>query len=408
MNNISKSLKAFIADGDRFGDAKLAAAIICSIIVVYITVKTTLTKGLQKLTEFLQHKIEEITNPKSESIKKGAPKIPVGRPSCTDKYISNRMNSIIFNHDELRQEGEESKRMCLDRNKLSATLDVFPMTLRGQGFEAWIATNSCSREVLAFEALGYADSQEYIKKESLKNITMTQKAGYYSSNTQVNKAIIVSRCPDMKADEAAREDHLFMNTKKCKVAVESLTKLAGEFMFESAQQNMSYSKALEIYKAIESECNTTGSVDIQQSGFTAENILGKDFFTMSKDQKGDLKINIKSASKQDSSLSKEFVDNILSQKAGDPAILPTSNNPNAIDFSNIRVGRKPNFSSNMAGVASFNYAMICSLFPNNYGDITKVIEKENPAILTPRFRKLLSSIAKSAYNTHHGHSNSLT
>ncbi|MCK5788629.1 MAG: hypothetical protein KAH32_06500 [Chlamydiia bacterium] len=356
MYSISKSISVLVSRGDILNKTKIASAVACAILVVCATIKwssslkTTALRIISAITNLASRKPAWLDTSSSVIHTKKGYKFPE-----KDKNYKHVM-SFLSDKDQ-KEYGDEEPKMRRENNKhMSQILSPFSFEAEGERFTAIVSEYYIGREVINDEILDSQDMQKVIDKHSLENISIVQKIIYNDVGEESNKSILVRKNPNMEEDKTVRRGDLLRNREWCKAAAESLTKLAGEFIFAIPGNRLRYYSLCELFEKIKKDFSSKGSVNIQQSGFTIEKLLGKDCFTISEDAKVTVMLGSRPEHCMVYRISKE-----------DPT-------------------------------KSFilNYAIIFTLFPYNAKDMLKVIEEDGKYSLSDTDKNFLLAVAKSA------------
>ncbi|MCK5788627.1 MAG: hypothetical protein KAH32_06490 [Chlamydiia bacterium] len=435
MRNISESLRSLLHKGSKIPNKRIAAAIICAILVVYAAIKSAIPRRIiNKLndlaneadkgkgyTTYVLTKNEENlpssdrsdvssddtdSSPNEDRYNSDTPQSNTRRSRSTrdsrkdstrtdrtehlgkeDRYDTEDLN--FYNiyptgtykfpdgdddfRGNIRSIALSEEEMSIEDRKLykinnvftqfaSALVRVFSFNAFNQDFQAFYGNKPSAKKLLNEEISASLEAQKYIKNKSLKNIHVVEKMLLGSTKSDSKKTILVRKSPDMEADKAARDSGLIKDRKKCKEAAKSLAKLAGNSIFRipDPDAGVKYPGMIKIYKDMRDKFSSQNSVDVQQSGFTAEELLGKDCFTVSKNAQGDAEVDVMLVS------------------------IP------ADCISSVR------FYATPTEAFILNYALAITAFPYNAKDMIDTIVQEKKHPLTNEDKDFLLAVAESA------------
>ncbi|MCK5788628.1 MAG: hypothetical protein KAH32_06495 [Chlamydiia bacterium] len=362
MHNISKNLGSLFFRGNKLTNVVVATTVASIMLIVYV-----FAKNISHIKKYLLKAFSPTqTSNLSDNRSKWASDFSWSAVSSggKDKFPDedNRYKDIITflvsDGEYLADDqGKKVEIKSLKMGDLTAILDAFSFKVEDQAFQALLSHNSgISKDILINEIRGCVATQLHIEKESLQNIKIVPKILYSRIKKCLSKSILVRKSPDMEADKAARDKGLIKDRKKCKTAAESLAKLAGEFIFSVPNNNLRESALYKGFRNMRCDFDWS-SLDVGSYGFFPEELLGKDYFTISEDSKGNAEVNIMSSSKL-------------------PAFFP----------------KKPSLEE-IKEAFIFNYSIVVSIFPENVKDILKVIEKDRE--LTEDDKNFLMSVSRS-------------
>ena len=385
MDNLSKNLQYTFAKVSKLSKFKVLATLASVVFVIYVAIKKIfLIKKHQLKTS--QTSLNEPLTPRSSNYRGDGlhwlDKYGLSVVSLSGKYAfpneDKYKNVISYIADEKKFLEDDQHQTpdvhALRSRTIPSILDSSSFKVGEERFQALASDKSKGKQILMSEMTSYFDAQKYIDSQYLKNIDIVPKTLYTSiyekdNNRGIDKMILVRRSPDMKTDRAAREDGLLKDSGKCRTASKSLARLAEKFIFTIPEYNSLYSSGepgtryagiSKQYKVLRDDFDKSNSIDISGYNFTAEKLLGKDCFTISKNQEGSAEVDILLASKPETCL-------LASAFKKDPtqALL-------------------------------INYTIVLTVFPYNAEDIINIIELESICSLTEDDKKFLLAVANSA------------
>ncbi|MCK5787746.1 MAG: hypothetical protein KAH32_01950 [Chlamydiia bacterium] len=423
MNNISRSCHTFALKGSSLRSAIVATIVASAIIIVCTVIKVAIPTSLieklkkyiglrrnnsigeesvnstsrpargwtDKLFGFLKRKYQGTMDGTDSSLTGSGQKktdsladdvyrtiLPEGRsykfPIYNQEFL-DEVKSIMTCEKVMDNKGVGTgKADSINTDFSSKSIRSFPFYAEGQDFQAYYGNNPTDRLVLNNEMKSSSSIQAFIEDKSvegreecmvrspLKNIRIVKKMIFNSSNSQSNKSILIRRSPEMNIDKAIRSRGLLKDGVKCKKAAKSLAELAGKFIFIASGNLDKYNAICEKFNEVKSMFDSNNNIDISRYGLTAEKLLGKDYFTLSENSRGDVEVSVMSASSPEDCL------------------------PNSI------------FSSDTGKAFMLNYMIVLSVFPYNAEDMLKVIEIQEPHSLSVSDKSFLKKVAESAKN----------